>query len=340
MHQKPFISICIPAFNAQTYIGDCIASITVQNFNDYEIVICDDGSEIPLAPTHLCVDSTNETTLRIRIIRQENAGTYAARQRAISEARGQYVFCMDADDSLARNDALQCVAAALEDASYPDVLLTNAMRENGTPCVDYEGVANGEIEKGDAVSCFFLRGGWNSMYTMAFKRVLFHGMPGRPRLLMAEDRLQKAEIFAVANTFTVCNENLYVYRNVAGSAMNSPFKTSDFYNRAYVGLETLKLLDVLGASREEWAQSFNGYVAASLFELGIDGCRSRAERIALYSEFRNVDGCDKALEHVGTVRAWKNRVCLEAFRDRRWLLLDVLLKARGFASKAKLSLIF
>lgn len=329
----PYISICIPAYNAQDTVEGCLGSIAEQSFDDYEVVVVDDGSMEPLVLGDDQLSGLDSS--RMKLIRQENKGTYAARQRAICKACGRYVFCMDADDTLAHTDVLAHIARGLENNSYPDVLLTNAIREDGTRCVDYSGLLSGLIEKKDVVGRFFLDCGWNSMSTMVFKRSLFTAVPDRPRLLMAEDRLQKAEIFSKAVSFALCDEPLYFYRDVEGSAMNSPFEPADFYNRAYVGVETLEMLDDLGASREAWAQSFNGYVATSLFELGMDERRSRRERVALYPQLRNVDGCDEALVYYSDVAAWKDRIFLETFRNRRWCLLDTLLMVRRLASNAK-----
>lgn len=242
---------------------------------------------------------------------------------------------MDADDALSTPEALSRIARELEANSFPDVLLTNAVRENGARCVDYWGLPNGMVEKGEVVSRFFRDSGWNSMYTMVFRRSLLGPAVDRPRLLMAEDRLQKAEVIGAARSFALCDESLYVYRDVEGSAMNSPFEPRDFYNRVYVCNETLGTLCDLGVDRKAWAHSFNGYVAASLFELGKDRRRSRAERMGLYPEFRGVDGCDEALAYAGDITAWKDRACLEAFRDRKWGLLDVLLIGRRLVSNAK-----
>lgn len=333
MSTKPFLSICIPAYNVQKTIGHCLESIIEQTFVDYEILIVDDGSDVPL---EFDIGDLNRMDMcRIKLVRQENGGTYAARQRAIREACGRYIFCMDADDALSSSRALGHIARALEMNSFPDVLLTNAFREDGTRCVDYSGLSNGEVKKRDVVDRFFFNRGWNSMYTMAFRRSLFSPAADRPRLLMAEDRLQKAEIFSMAETFALFDESVYFYRDVQGSAMNSPFELRDFYNRTYVGNEILGMLDELGANRKAWARSFNGYVAASLFELGMDGRRSRAERLDLYPEFRNTDGCEEALAYIDCVPMWKDRICLEAFNDRKWVLLDALLASRRFASKAK-----
>lgn len=331
--ERPLLSICIPAYNAEEVIGGCLASIAGQDFGDFEVVIVDDGSgaRLVLGGDALAGLGAN----RVRLIRQENGGTYAARQRAVSEARGRYVFCMDVDDALVDMHALGRIAGALEGNSFPDVLLTNAEREDGSRCVDYGSLVNGAVERATVVRRFFLDTGWNSMFTMVFRRTLFNPAPGRPRLLMAEDRLQKAEIFVAAGTFALCDETIYLYRDVAGSAMNRPFEERDFYNRAYVGAETLGMLDGLGATRGEWARSFNKCVVASLCGLCMDSQRSRAERMGFYPEFRNADGCEEALAYVGDVSVWRDRACLEAFRDRKWRLLDALLLGRCLASKTK-----
>lgn len=329
----PLLSVCIPVYNAEEAIGGCLASIAGQDFGDYEVIVVDDGSKTPLSLEGDALAGFDEN--RVRLIHQENGGTYAARQRAISEARGCYVFCMDADDALVDMHALGRIAGALEGRSFPDVLLTNAVREDGLRCVDYGGLVDGSVERAAVVRRFFLDTGWNSMFTMVFRRTLFKPALGRPRLLMAEDRLQKAEIFAAAGTFALCDEAIYLYRDVAGSAMNRPFEERDFYNRAFVGAETLGMLDDLGATRGEWARSFNGYVFASLFGLCVDGRRSRAERMGLYPEFWSADGCEVALAYASDFPAWRDRVCLEAFRDRRWGLLDSLLAGRCLAFRAK-----
>lgn len=331
MSLTTFFSICIPAFNPHGAIFNCLSSIIDQNYDDYEVIIVDDGSDEPLRETiSSFIDSS-----KIRVIRQANSGTYSARQMAISAAHGRYIYCMDADDCLRDNSSLASLANELAKYSFPDVLLLNAVRESGDCCVNYGSLSNGPIEKHDVIDRFFLDCGWNSMSTMVFKRRLFKLKPARPKLIMAEDRLQKAEIFSIAESFALCNMSFYLYKDTDGSAMNSPFEPLNFYNRTYVAAEILGFLDALGANRKLWARSFNGYVVASLIELINDKRRPCAERINLYPEFRDVRCCDEALCYVSDIPVWKDRVCLEAFRDRKWVYLDALLLGRRLTSKVK-----
>jgi glycosyltransferase involved in cell wall biosynthesis len=91
----PHISVVIPLYNKEKQIKKTLDSILSQEFYDFEIIVVNDGS------TDHSVEIVKEMDDdRIRIISQSNAGVSAARNRGISEAKGDYVFLLDADDSL------------------------------------------------------------------------------------------------------------------------------------------------------------------------------------------------------------------------------------------------
>lgn len=94
----PFLSIIIPLYNKELYIGKTIQSVLNQSFDDFEIVVVNDGSK----DNSLKIVS-NITDNRIRIINQENSGVSAARNRGMAEACGKYYFFLDADDVLMDN---------------------------------------------------------------------------------------------------------------------------------------------------------------------------------------------------------------------------------------------
>ena len=335
MNARPFISICIPAYNAQEALESSLSSIFAQDYDNYEIIVVDDGSE-----TRLVLVSDGQTSFdsrRVKIVRQENGGTYSARRRAFKEAHGQYIICVDAADVLSDSSALSSVAVALEENRYPDVLLYNAKQEDGTCCISYMGMgSDGEIARSEVVESFFYSRGWNSMWTMAFRRELLLPIGCySPRLLMAEDRLQKAEVFAKAHSFALLDEPIYLYRKIEGSKMNSPFEPADYYDRNYVDCRIREMLVELGATHEMWAYSFNCNLIASLWELTCDLRRSRGDRIRLYGEFRDAEGCDDALKSLDGAFLRRDRIPLKAFEGRKWALLDILLKLRYLLSRIK-----
>ncbi|HKH36864.1 MAG TPA: glycosyltransferase [Rubrobacter sp.] len=91
------VSVVIPCYNQARFLGEAIQSVLCQGYPDLEIIVVDDGSE----------DSTEEVASgytkkdpRVRLIRQDNKGLAAARNRGLSEAGGKYVVFLDSDDRL------------------------------------------------------------------------------------------------------------------------------------------------------------------------------------------------------------------------------------------------
>lgn len=101
------INIIVPAFNVARYLGDAIRSVIGQTHPDWTIVVVDDGS----------TDGTGRVARRfadprMKVIRQDNAGVSAARNRGMAGCDGDAVLFLDADDWLAP-DALAALARAL-----------------------------------------------------------------------------------------------------------------------------------------------------------------------------------------------------------------------------------
>ena len=91
----PLFSIITPAYNAEQYIRDCVASLKLQNHADWEMVIIDDGSvdgTARLVADFAAVDS------RVRLLSKTNGGVSSARNAGLDAARGRYVIFLDSDD--------------------------------------------------------------------------------------------------------------------------------------------------------------------------------------------------------------------------------------------------
>lgn len=91
------ISVIIPMYNGEAFIGQCIRSVADQAYRNLEIIVVDDGSTDGGAS--VCAELM-ETDVRIHLCRQENRGVSAARNQGIDVATGEYVFFLDSDDAI------------------------------------------------------------------------------------------------------------------------------------------------------------------------------------------------------------------------------------------------
>lgn len=87
------ISVIIPLYNKERQIGAALESVLQQSYTDYEIFVVDDGSTDGSAAV-----VEGFAGARLHLIRQENGGVSAARNRGIREAKGEYIAFLDADD--------------------------------------------------------------------------------------------------------------------------------------------------------------------------------------------------------------------------------------------------
>ena len=109
VEEQLLLSIIIPAFNVENYLGECLDSFTRQNFNSkqYEVIIVNDGS----------TDKTAEVALEyvkkydyFKLFNQENKGVAVARNKGLELAKGKYVTFVDSDDFVVDNIYADIVA--------------------------------------------------------------------------------------------------------------------------------------------------------------------------------------------------------------------------------------
>ena len=89
------VSVVVPAFNAERWLGETIASILAQDHRALEVIVVDDGSTDATAAV---AAQHAERDARVRIVRQPNRGLGAARNCGLAHAQGEYVAFLDADD--------------------------------------------------------------------------------------------------------------------------------------------------------------------------------------------------------------------------------------------------
>ncbi|HCR4895454.1 TPA: glycosyltransferase family 2 protein, partial [Enterococcus faecium] len=100
MNSSDLISVIIPVYNVEKYVGSCLESVCNQTYKNLDIIIVDDGSKD--SSNKICEDYALKDS-RIRIIHKNNAGLGLARNTGLEHVKGKYVAFIDSDDFVAAN---------------------------------------------------------------------------------------------------------------------------------------------------------------------------------------------------------------------------------------------
>ena len=97
---EPLVSVVIAVYNGQDLVGQAISSVLRQTHSNIEVFVVDDGSTDHTPEVLAGYEAVDRPGRRVRVLRQENAGCGAARNRALEQVRGEFVTFLDADDEL------------------------------------------------------------------------------------------------------------------------------------------------------------------------------------------------------------------------------------------------
>jgi glycosyltransferase involved in cell wall biosynthesis len=127
----PCVSVIIPVYNSAHFIGAAIDSVNAQTFQDFEILVVDDGSTDDL------IGALEVYKGSIQVMHQENAGPSSARNRGINAARGEFIAFLDADDLWAP-EKLELQVKCLNENPDSAACFTECVyfNENGTTNAD------------------------------------------------------------------------------------------------------------------------------------------------------------------------------------------------------------
>ena len=108
------VSIIIPVYNAEAYLRQCLDSVVNQTLREIEIVCVDDGSTDGSAAI---LEEYAAKVVRIKIIKQKNAGVNVARKEGLKLATGEWIMFCDADDWVEPNAVEEMVETAIRESA-------------------------------------------------------------------------------------------------------------------------------------------------------------------------------------------------------------------------------
>jgi len=148
---KPLLSIIIPVYNIEAYIGQCLESVFKQELSDYEVICVNDGAT---DKSQNIIETYVSRHSNLHCITQPNGGLSDARNTGIANAQGDYVFFLDGDDTLATTNALQqplnlCIQNNL------DLFVGNAIVNGAYPYLSNYPTQNKVISGENMMELFF-----------------------------------------------------------------------------------------------------------------------------------------------------------------------------------------
>lgn len=211
------ISIIIPAYNVEKYIGDCLDSVINQTYKDLDIVVIDDGSS---DSTPQIVDMYAARDKRVVAIHKPNGGLGGARNAGLKRASGDYVLFLDSDDWLEP----ECCEIALDriEARNAELLFFEYYKEYKNKSVCMKTYDSSELmvdRKGQ--SEFFLYDmrtvtAWGKLYRADILKGKFYN----ENLGMAEDVDYNYKIYDAVNKAVYIDNPLLHYRVLEKSAVH------------------------------------------------------------------------------------------------------------------------
>ena len=214
----PIVSIIVPVYNAEKTIQRCVESILGQDFQDFELLLIDDGSQD--ASGALC-DAFAQRDARVRVLHKENGGVSAARNLGLSQAQGVYLQFLDSDDWITADATTMLVRTARE--YQCDLVISDFYRVVGDR-VSHKG----DIQEDTVLSReeyaahmmerpadFYYGVLWNKLYRR--ESVERHHLRMNPEISWCEDFMFNLEYIRYAERFYALQVPIYYYVKTKGS---------------------------------------------------------------------------------------------------------------------------
>lgn len=210
------ISIIMPVWNAEKYLERSIASVKNQTYQNWELIIVDDGSDDN--SISIC-EKESRKDLRIKLICNEHGGTALARNTGIKEAEGDYIGFLDADDVFHPMFFEKMINAVIKNKT--DIALCRTVR--GTDATEFcRQVPNVtfDVETNEEVFKRMYQGQWPDLiapYTKIYKRYIFDRV-SFPEGRYFEDAATMNLAIYYGNKVSVTDTAMYFYNITPNSS--------------------------------------------------------------------------------------------------------------------------
>lgn len=206
----PFISIIIPVYNIEKYIIDCLDSVKNQTFNDYEVIVVNDGSEDSCE--QLISDYIRQNCLEnFYLVSKPNGGLSSARNAGLVVAKGEWISFVDGDDWV-EPDYLSEMAECLK--KYPSDLCVGGYSAYDVNTGESEKWNNYPVESGEMPEDIDKLHSFGFVWGRLYKKAIIdkYNLRFDERIRYAEDNAWQFDYNKYIKSFCCTDKVLYNYR--------------------------------------------------------------------------------------------------------------------------------
>lgn len=214
---NPKISVIIPVYNVEKYLIECVNSVLVQSFQDYEMILVDDGSTDNSG--RIC-DEYAEKYSQIKVIHKKNGGLSDARNFGIKEAKGDYLIFLDSDDLWKGSNRLLDISYIIETQNQPDIIFygrtpffndQTSMTLDTFPAFSKSKVTNDFQKDFEYLlrSCIYRVAAWDKVIK---RDIIINHQLFFPKGKLHEDVAWCYDIIPYINNYSIYPECFYFYR--------------------------------------------------------------------------------------------------------------------------------
>lgn len=214
----PVFSIIIPVYNAEKYLRDCLNSILNQTFDDFEVILINDGSQDSSA---MICESYSRQDSRVRTITISNNGVSHARNVGLAEAKGRYITFIDSDDWI-EPDTLRAYFQAFSEDDSIDAVKSGYFHEvHGSGC---EVISSGRdhifSDQSDLFKCLEETRYYSFVWNLCIKRAKIGEIRFNEDINWLEDHIFSYECYFNCRKVKVLSRAFYHYI-IRGAASTS-----------------------------------------------------------------------------------------------------------------------
>ncbi len=223
--KKEIISVIVPVYNCEKYVGRCIESIINQTYDKWELILVNDGSEdksLEIINKYVSEDK------RIKLYNKVNGGVSSARNLGLDKASGDYICFVDADDELENETFSKCIDCFKNEKiqivafNYIEKYTNEIIKEHNCKAVD------GVYKNTQTLEMVNYRQVWSGVWAKVFVREAIGSSRFPLKIKVGEDYSFLVEVLLNVKKIYLLDYKGYIYNQNDTSVVHAGYKGKAF----------------------------------------------------------------------------------------------------------------